>query len=136
MAEQLHPALVLMDINMPEMNGIEATRRIVSSHPDVVVVLCSTYEVGDLPPDAATSGARAYINKEHLGADTLRRLWEESGGLLFSVSDDGPGFDVEKAQRGHGYVNMADRLGAIGGTVRWESQPGKGARVTGSVPLI
>ena len=64
------------------------------------------------------------------------RLWEESGGLLFSVSDDGPGFDVEKAQRGHGYVNMADRLGAIGGTVRWESQPGKGARVTGSVPLI
>jgi DNA-binding NarL/FixJ family response regulator len=66
-----------MDINMPELNGIEATRRIVSSHPDVVVVLCSTYEVGDLPPDAATSGARAYINKEHLGADTLRRLWEE-----------------------------------------------------------
>ncbi len=64
------------------------------------------------------------------------RLWEESGGLLFSVSDDGPGFDVEKAQRGHGYVNMADRLGAIGGTVRWESEPGKGARVTGSVPLI
>jgi signal transduction histidine kinase len=64
------------------------------------------------------------------------RLWEESGGLLFSVSDDGPGFDVEKAQRGHGYVNMADRLGAIGGTVRWESEPGKGARVNGSVPLI
>ena len=77
MADELHPALVLMDINMPEMNGIEATRRIVSSHPDVVVVLCSTYEVGDLPPDAATSGARAYINKEHLGADTLRRLWAE-----------------------------------------------------------
>jgi signal transduction histidine kinase len=64
------------------------------------------------------------------------RLWEESGGLLFSVSDDGPGFDVEKAQRGHGYVNMADRLGAIGGTVRWESEPGRGARVTGSVPLL
>lgn len=64
------------------------------------------------------------------------RLWEESGGLLFSVSDDGPGFDVEKAQRGHGYVNMADRLGAIGGTVRWESELGKGARVNGSVPLL
>jgi signal transduction histidine kinase len=64
------------------------------------------------------------------------RLWEESGGLLFSVSDDGPGFDVESAQRGHGYVNMADRLGAIGGTVRWESEIGKGSRVNGSVPLI
>ena len=48
----------------------------------------------------------------------------------------GPGFDSEKAQRGHGYVNMADRLGAIGGTVRWESEIGKGSQVRGSVPLV
>ena len=64
------------------------------------------------------------------------RLWEESGGLLFTVADDGPGFDPEKAQRGHGYVNMADRLGAIGGTVRWDSEIGKGSQVRGSVPLV
>jgi signal transduction histidine kinase len=74
--------------------------------------------------------------KHAADANVEVRLWEESGGLLFSVSDDGPGFDVEKAQRGHGYVNMADRLGAIGGTVRWESQPGYGARINGSIPLI
>ena len=41
------------------------------------MILCSTYDAGDLPPEAATSGARAYLNKEHLGAETLRRLWEE-----------------------------------------------------------
>jgi signal transduction histidine kinase len=64
------------------------------------------------------------------------RLWEESGGLLFTVSDDGPGFDTETAQRGHGYINMADRLGAIGGTVRWDSEIGKGSQVRGSVPLV
>jgi signal transduction histidine kinase len=64
------------------------------------------------------------------------RLWEESGGLLFSVSDDGPGFDSAAARGGQGFVNMADRLGAIGGTVRWESQPGQGAQVLGSIPLL
>ncbi len=77
LAEELNPALVLMDINMPEMNGIEATRTLVSRQPGVVVILCSTYDAGDLPPEVATSGARAYLNKEHLGADTLRRLWDE-----------------------------------------------------------
>ncbi len=64
------------------------------------------------------------------------RIWEESGGVLFSVSDDGPGFDPAKARSGHGFVNMADRLGAIGGTVRWESQPGHGSTISGSVPVI
>ena len=64
------------------------------------------------------------------------RLWEESGGLLFSVSDDGPGFDVALARGGHGYTNMADRLGAIGGTVRWDSAPGQGTTISGSVPLL
>jgi signal transduction histidine kinase len=63
------------------------------------------------------------------------RIWEESGGLLFEVSDDGPGFDVNIAKQGHGYVNMMDRLGAIGGAVRWESQIGHGTTIRGSVPL-
>jgi signal transduction histidine kinase len=64
------------------------------------------------------------------------RVWEESGGLLFSVTDDGPGFDSAGAGRGHGFTNMADRLGAIGGTFRWQSEPGRGAQVQGSIPLV
>jgi pilus assembly protein CpaE len=84
LAEQLNPALVLMDINMPEMNGIEATRTLVAQQPDVVVILCSTYDASDLPPEVATSGARAYLNKEHLGADSLRRLWQERDKQVFT----------------------------------------------------
>jgi signal transduction histidine kinase len=69
------------------------------------------------------------------GAAVAVRLWEESGGLLFAVADDGPGFDIATARGGHGQTNMADRLGAIGGTVRWQSQPGHGTTVQGSIPL-
>ena len=70
------------------------------------------------------------------GATAEVRLWEESGGLLFSVSDNGPGFDATRARSGHGFINMSDRLGAIGGTVRWESRPGHGATISGSVPIL
>ncbi len=80
----LHPALVLMDINMPEMNGVEATRRIVAEHPETVVFLCSTYDASDLPADAPTSGARAYVHKEHLSASSLTELWaaRDAGGFV------------------------------------------------------
>jgi signal transduction histidine kinase len=69
-------------------------------------------------------------------AGAQARIWAESGGLLFSVNDDGPGFDPEKARSGRGFVNMADRFGAVGGTVRWESKPGQGSTISGSVPVI
>jgi two-component system, NarL family, invasion response regulator UvrY len=86
LADELRPALVLMDINMPEMGGIEATRQIVASHPETVVILCSTYEIGDLPPDAARSGARAYMNKERLSSAELQRLWDERDSGTFLAS--------------------------------------------------
>ena len=74
---ELRPSLVLMDINMPHLNGIEATRQIMAELPNTTVFLCSTYQRDDLPPEAETSGFAAYVNKEELGPGLLRRLWLE-----------------------------------------------------------
>ncbi|MGH9248299.1 MAG: response regulator [Acidimicrobiales bacterium] len=70
-ASSLRPALVLMDINLPGISGIEATRRVLSAAPDTAVILMSTYQAADLPDDARTCGARAYVHKEDLTPDVL-----------------------------------------------------------------
>lgn len=77
------PRLVLMDINMGGISGIEAARRIVAASPDVTVVLLSTYQADDLPADAATSGAIAYVTKEEFGPQVLQDVWgrRNGGGL-------------------------------------------------------
>jgi two-component system invasion response regulator UvrY len=67
--------IVLMDIHMPGMGGIEAARRIRTAHPDLVVLLMSTYDVKDLPAGAADCGAAAYMHKENLSPELLTRLW-------------------------------------------------------------
>ena len=79
-AKELRPDLVLMDINMPRVNGIEATRQIVAAVPGTTVFLCSTYQQSDLPEEAASSGFAAYVNKEELSADLLRQLWDGRSG--------------------------------------------------------
>jgi signal transduction histidine kinase len=69
------------------------------------------------------------------GASVVVRVWEEAGALLFEASDDGVGFDVTARRDGVGFTNMNDRLGAVGGTLRVESTPGRGTRVRGTIPL-
>jgi DNA-binding NarL/FixJ family response regulator len=79
LAEELHPDLVLMDINMGVMVGVEATRVITTAHPATMVILVSTYTEADLPTGARSSGAAAYVNKDELSPKLVRRLWESGG---------------------------------------------------------
>jgi two-component system, NarL family, invasion response regulator UvrY len=71
------PDLVLMDINLPGMSGIEATKRIHAAHPEVAVILLSTYSENDLPADARACGALAYVHKEDFGPSLVRELWDQ-----------------------------------------------------------
>ena len=75
----VEPHLILMDINMGAVDGIEATRLITTDHPGVKVILVSTYGLDDLPSGARTSGAIAYVNKDELSPRVIRRLWESGG---------------------------------------------------------
>jgi len=79
MAAELAPDLVLMDINMGAVDGIEATRQITSLRPATKVILVSTYGLEDLPAGARASGAIGYVNKDELSPRAIRMIWEAGG---------------------------------------------------------
>ena len=77
---QLTPDVVLMDLKMPRMNGVQATRRIRSSDPDVQVLVLTTYDADEWVFDAIRAGAGGYILKDTPPEQLLSAIRDAAAG--------------------------------------------------------
>lgn len=74
-ASELQPSLVLMDLNMPDIDGFEATRRIRSAVPNARVLMLSTHDPADFRDQALAAGAYDFISKASFDPDVLADSW-------------------------------------------------------------
>jgi signal transduction histidine kinase len=119
-----------------------ALRAVADRSPVAVTVVDDRPEHGTRAPEAVEVAvyfccleALQNVAKHAPEARVKIGLGEADGNLFFNVVDDGPGFDPATAVRGAGLQNMADRLGAVGGTLSIRSTPGQGTDVGGRVPV-
>ena len=83
LASELHPEIAVLDIGMPQLNGIEATQQIVSKEPQTQVVILSMHADEGYVLRALKAGARAYILKNSAEADLIRAVRIVADGKSF-----------------------------------------------------
>jgi DNA-binding NarL/FixJ family response regulator len=74
-ARELRPDLVLMDIRLPDMNGLEVTRRLKAEIPALTVVILTIFDLQEYREAAVASGASAFVPKRDMQTRLLTRLW-------------------------------------------------------------
>jgi DNA-binding NarL/FixJ family response regulator len=78
---QLHPDLVLVDVSLPGLDGLETSRRLAASEQAPLVVLISADDDPVVRESARANGAAAFLSKQDLRPGALRALWERFGAI-------------------------------------------------------
>jgi signal transduction histidine kinase len=133
LARGIYPALLASD-------GLGEALRAAGRRSSLPVTIDAD-DVGRLPSDTESAvyfcclEALQNVGKHAAGATAVAIALSADDELRFEVADDGCGFAPGQAGAGSGITGMKDRLAAVGGALRIESEPGAGTRVRGRVPL-
>lgn len=104
------PDVVLMDLRMPKMDGVEATRRIRASHPGIQVVVLTTYSDDESVFAALRAGARGYLTKDAAPETLARAIATVSGGQAHFDPEVQRRLAEEVARRAHRPSDLPDGL--------------------------
>ena len=77
---ELRPDLILMDVNLPGIDGMQASRQLREQHPEVAVILLSSYDEAEFADLSSDCGAAAYVPKSSFGPDRLEDTWADIAG--------------------------------------------------------
>lgn len=102
------PQVVLMDIRMPQKNGVEATRLIKQDYPETVVLVLTTFDDDDSILGAITHGASGYLLKDISGAKLVEAIRDAVRGSVILPSNIAAKITKHIAKHGHPEPTLAD----------------------------
>jgi two-component system, NarL family, nitrate/nitrite response regulator NarL len=86
-AQALKPDVVVLDLSMPGMNGLEAARRIRDSVPQTAILILSQYDIPQIVEEAKTVGAKGYLVKSNASRDLIRAIETVASGRAFRAQN-------------------------------------------------
>ena len=81
LAQELHPRVIVMDMSMPGLDGVQATREIMKNAPDTAILILSMYSEENYVRNALDAGARGYLLKDDLEVDMAGAIKDVEGGM-------------------------------------------------------